>query len=100
MYAALEGTMSKIKCSCSGLNGDCPICGDGILEPLKKTPTSNYVPTKKKVLSTSTFNLREFAKRIERDAPKKIVPTTRVRTGPTPTKRRLSSANYAIRQSL
>jgi hypothetical protein len=88
------------KCSCSGLNGDCPICGDGIWTrregaPSRRIATKAVKPlvSKKGTLVKSTFDLAAFALSIERDAPKQAVPITTPPHGPTPTKRETKLCN-------
>jgi hypothetical protein len=86
--------MDEFKCSCSGLNGECPICGDGILTSAQaRASDSEYVATKsfavpRMTTPHSSFDEAAFVASIERDSPVRPSPLYAMTTGPTPTKRK------------
>jgi putative addiction module CopG family antidote len=85
----------KADCSCSGLNGDCPVCGDGILRDAARNASekreyeaSKTFKVKKKPMPKTNFDEVIFEQAIERDAPAKPVANYPINSGPTPTKRK------------
>jgi putative addiction module CopG family antidote len=90
----------KADCSCSGLNGDCPVCGDGTLPDAARIASekreyeaSKTFKVKKKPLSETNFNEVSFEQVIERDAPAKPKANYPTNLGPTPTKRKTKICN-------